>query len=54
METLEELDKSASPTAFLLEWFLNSLVPQLSKDVATSGVILEEDAIMRAQQLELI
>jgi hypothetical protein len=42
------------PPAFLLEWFLKSLVPQLSKDVATSGVFSEEDAIMRAQQLELI
>jgi hypothetical protein len=42
------------PPAFLLEWFLKSLVPQLSKDVATSGVFSEEEAIMRAQQLELI
>jgi hypothetical protein len=42
------------PPAFLLEWFLKSLIPQLSKDVATSGVFSEEDAIMRAQQLELI
>jgi hypothetical protein len=30
------------------------LVPQLSKDVATYGVFSEEDAIMRAQQFELI
>jgi hypothetical protein len=30
------------------------LVPQLSKDIATSGVFSEEDAIMRAQQLQLI
>jgi hypothetical protein len=30
------------------------LVPQLSKDVATFGVFSEEDAIMRAQQFELI
>jgi hypothetical protein len=30
------------------------LVPQLSKDVATSGVFSKEDAIMRAQQFELI
>jgi hypothetical protein len=42
------------PPAFLLEWFLKSLVPQLSKDIATSEVFSEEDAIMRAQQLELI
>jgi hypothetical protein len=30
------------------------LVPQLSKDVATSGVFSKEDTIMRAQQFELI
>ena len=42
------------PPTFLLEWFLKSLVPQLSKDVTTSRVFSEEDAIMRAQQLELI
>jgi hypothetical protein len=42
------------PPAFLLEWFLKSLVTQLSKDVATSGVFFEEDAIMRTQQFELI
>jgi hypothetical protein len=38
----------------LLEWFLKYLVPQLSKDVTTSGVFSEEDSIMRAQQFELI
>jgi hypothetical protein len=38
----------------LLEWFLKSLVPQLSKDVVTSRVFSEEDAIKRAQQFELI
>jgi hypothetical protein len=30
------------------------LVPQLSKDVGTSGVFSEEEVIMRAQQQELI
>jgi hypothetical protein len=48
------LIKVPVPPEFLLEWFLKSLVPQLSKDVAMSGVFSEEDAIMRAQQLELI
>jgi hypothetical protein len=51
---LKSLIKVPVPPAFLLEWFLKSLVPQLSKDVATSGVFSEEDAIMRAQQFELI
>jgi hypothetical protein len=48
------LIKVPVPPAFLLEWFLKSLVPQLSKDVATFGVFSEEDTIMRAQQFELI
>jgi hypothetical protein len=50
----KSLIKVPVPPAFLLEWFLKSLVPQLSKDVATSGVFSEEYAIMRAQQFELI
>jgi hypothetical protein len=50
----KSLIKVPVPPAFLLEWFLKSLVPQLSKDVVTSGVFSKEDAIMRAQQLELI
>jgi hypothetical protein len=50
----KSLIKLPVPPAFLLEWFLKSLVPQLSKDVATSRVFSEEDAIMRDQQFELI
>jgi hypothetical protein len=50
----KSLIKVPIPPAFLLEWFLKSLVPQLSKDVATSGVLSEEDAIMRDQRFEII
>jgi hypothetical protein len=50
----KSLIKVQVPLTFLLEWFLKSLVPQLSKDVVTSLVFSEEDSIMRAQQLELI
>jgi hypothetical protein len=50
----KSLIKVPVPPTFLLEWFLKSLFPQLSKDVTTSGVFSEEDTIMRAQQLELI
>jgi hypothetical protein len=50
----KSLIKVPVPLSFLLERFLKSLVPQLSKDVATSGVFSEEDAIMRAQKFELI
>jgi hypothetical protein len=45
----KSLIKVQIPPDFLLEWFLKSLVPQLSKDVPTSGVFSEEEAIMRAQ-----
>jgi hypothetical protein len=48
------LIKVKVPPAFFLELFLKSLVPCVSKDVATSKVFSEEEAIMRAQQLELI
>jgi hypothetical protein len=50
----KSLIKAPVPPAFLLEWFLKSLVPHLSKDIVTSGVFSEEDTIMRTQQLELI
>jgi hypothetical protein len=48
------LIKTPIPPTFLLEWFLKSLHPPISKDVATSGVSNEEEAIFRAQQLDLI
>jgi hypothetical protein len=41
-------------TEFLLEWFLKSLIPYISKDIAISCVFMEEHAISKAQQLELI
>jgi hypothetical protein len=34
----KSLIKVPVPLAFLLEWFLKFLVPQLSKDVSTLGV----------------
>jgi hypothetical protein len=50
----KRLIKTPIPPTFLLEWFLKSLHPPISKDVATSGVTTEEEAIFRAQQLDLI
>jgi hypothetical protein len=41
------LIKVQVPPTFLLEWFLKSLVPQLSKDVAMSRVFSDEEARMR-------
>jgi hypothetical protein len=37
-----------------LEWFLKYLQPYISKDVSTSGVTSEEEAIFKSQQLDLI
>ena len=37
-----------------MEWFLKYLQSDISKDVSLSGVFSEEQAIFRAQQLELI
>ena len=39
---------------FLLDWFLKSLLPYIAKDVSTSRVQNEEQAIFRAQELDLI
>jgi hypothetical protein len=50
----KRLIKTPIPSIFLLGWFLKSLHPPISKDVATSGVTTEEEAIFRAQQLYLI
>ena len=37
-----------------MEWFLNSLLPYIVKDVSTSVVQNEEQVIFRAQELDLI
>jgi hypothetical protein len=50
----KRLIKSYIPPEFLLEWFLKSLLPYISKDVSTSRVTSEEEAIFKAQQLDLI
>ena len=46
--------KANIPPEFLLEWFMKSLLPYISKDVSTSGVTFDEEVIFRAQQLDLI
>ena len=50
----KRLIKAEIPPEYRLEWFLKSLQPEISKDVSMSGVYSEEQAIFRAQQLELI
>jgi hypothetical protein len=37
---------------FILEWFPNSLLPYISKDVVTSRVFMDEQVIFIEQQLE--
>ena len=50
----KRLIKAFMPPEFLLEWFLKSLLPYIAKNVSTSGVQNEEQAIFRAQKLDLI
>jgi len=50
----KRLIKTPIPLDLFLEWFLMSLHAPISKDIATSGVTTEEEAIFRAQQLDLI
>jgi hypothetical protein len=38
----------------LAEWFTKSLLPQIARDVAMGGVVTEEEAITRAQYLDLV
>ena len=38
----------------LAEWFIKSLLPTITEDVAKGGVITEEQVIARAQYLDLI
>ena len=46
--------KATIPDEFLVDWFFKSLLPYIAKDVALSGVNIEEEAILRAQQLDLV
>jgi hypothetical protein len=50
----KRLIKTPIPLNFILEWFLKSFHPPISKDVATYGVTTEEEAIFRARQLDFI
>jgi hypothetical protein len=50
----KKLIKACVPPDFMLEWFLNSLLPYILKDASTSGVTVEKEVIFKAQQLDLI
>jgi hypothetical protein len=49
-----QLIKATIPDQLLVEWFTKSLLPQIARDVAMGGVITEEEAIARAQYLDLV
>jgi hypothetical protein len=42
------------PDILLVEWFTKSLLPLIARDVAMGGTIKEEQAIARAQYLDLV
>jgi hypothetical protein len=42
------------PDQLLAEWFTKSLLPQIARDVAMGGMVTEEEAITRAQYLDLV
>jgi len=46
--------KADIPYLFLVDWFVKSLLPYIAKDVALFGVTIEEEVIIRAQQLDLV
>ena len=50
----KRLIKAFIPPEFLLKWFLKLLLPYIAKDVSTSGVQNEEQAIFTAQELDFI
>lgn len=46
--------KTYVPDQLLAEWFIKSLLPSVTEDVAKGGVVIEEKAIARAQYLDFI
>jgi hypothetical protein len=46
--------KAVIPDILLAEWFTKSLLPPITRDVTMGGVVTEEQAIARAQYLDLV
>jgi hypothetical protein len=42
------------PDQLLAEWFMKSFVNKISRDISMGGVVTEEQAISRAQYLDLV
>ena len=48
------LIKLKLPDQLLAEWFTKSFMNEIGKDIAMGGVVIEEQAIIRAQYLHLV
>ena len=46
--------KTFVPHQLLADWFIKSLLPCITEDVAKGGIVIEEKVIARAQYLDLI
>lgn len=46
--------KNFVPHQLLIEWFIKSLLPSITQDVAKGGVVTEEQVIAHAQYFDLI
>ena len=46
--------KTYVPDQRLAEWFIKSLLPSITEDVAKGGVVIEEKVITHARYLYLI
>jgi hypothetical protein len=46
--------KAIIPDILLAEWFTKSLLPPIAHDVTMGGAVTEEQAIARAQYLDLV
>ena len=42
------------PDQILVEWFIKSLLPNITEDVAKGGVVTKEQVIAQAQYLDLV
>ena len=42
------------PNQILAEWFIKSLLPKITEDVAKGGVITKEQVIAQAQYFDLV
>ena len=42
------------PNQILAEWFIKSLLPKITEDVAKGGVVTEEQVISQAYYLDLV